>query len=88
MLVPMTTTLKRTAPLRIVINRTDKGLIAFSKVCTHLGCLVAYDEDSKALICPCHAGTFDLEGNVISGPPPKPLTKLPLKVEGDNIIIG
>lgn len=72
----------------IVINRRDKGFIAFSKVCTHLGCLVVYDEGKKLMLCPCHAGTFDLEGNVISGPPPKPLVKLPLKVEGDNIIIG
>jgi Rieske Fe-S protein len=31
---------------------------------------------------------YDLEGNVISGPPPKPLTAIPLKIEGDSIIIG
>jgi cytochrome b6-f complex iron-sulfur subunit len=72
----------------IIINTTDKGLIALSKVCTHLGCLVEYDKGSRRLICPCHAGTYDLEGNVLSGPPPKPLTKLPLRVEGETIVIG
>ncbi len=72
----------------IVINRYEKGFIALSKVCTHLGCLVEYDKGLRKLICPCHAGTFDLEGNVLSGPPPRPLPTIPLKVEGDLITIG
>lgn len=72
----------------IVINRPGKGFIALSKVCTHLGCLVDYDKAMGRLICPCHAGNFDLEGNVLSGPPPRSLAKLPLKIEGDNIMIG
>jgi cytochrome b6-f complex iron-sulfur subunit len=72
----------------IVINSYEKGFVAFSKVCTHLGCLVVYDKGLRKLICPCHAGTFDLEGNVLSGPPPRPLTAVPLEVVGDLIIIG
>lgn len=72
----------------IVINRPDKGFVALSRVCTHLGCLVEYQKDRKRLLCPCHAGTYDLMGNVTSGPPPKPLLQFPLKVEGDSIIIG
>ncbi len=72
----------------IVINRYEKGFIALSKVCTHLGCLVEYDKGLRRLICPCHAGNFDLEGNVLSGPPPRPLPTIPLKVEGDLITIG
>lgn len=72
----------------IVINRPGKGYIALSKVCTHLGCLVEYDKTAKRLICPCHAGTFDLEGNIVSGPPSKPLPEIPIKIEGENIFIG
>jgi cytochrome b6-f complex iron-sulfur subunit len=72
----------------IVINHSRLGILAFTRVCTHLGCLVEYDKENNQLICPCHAGTFDLEGNVTSGPPPKPLQKLPLRVEGDSISIG
>ena len=72
----------------VVINRPDKGYIALSRVCTHLGCLVDYQKDKKWLLCPCHAGTYDLSGNVTSGPPPKPLQSFPVKVEGDSIIIG
>jgi len=72
----------------IVINRFQKGFVAFSRVCTHLGCLVEYDKGLRKMVCPCHAGTFDLEGNVLSGPPPRPLPTIPLKVEGDLVIIG
>ncbi len=72
----------------IIINTRDKGFLAFSKVCTHLGCLVKYDKERQLFICPCHAGIFDLEGNVVSGPPPKPLQKFAVRVEGDNLVIG
>lgn len=71
----------------MIIN-TPTGFIALSKVCTHLGCLVDYDKGKSRLLCPCHAGVYNLEGNVVSGPPPKPLQKFPLKVEGEDIVIG
>ncbi len=72
----------------VVVNRPDKGFIAFSRVCTHLGCLVDYNEKKHVFLCPCHAGIFDIEGNVVSGPPPKALNSLPLRIEGGNVIIG
>ncbi len=72
----------------VVINREGKGFIALSRVCTHLGCLVEYDKGKKRLVCPCHAGVFDIDGNVVSGPPPKPLPKVALRLEGENIVIG
>lgn len=72
----------------VVLNRPGKGLIAVSRVCTHLGCLVQYDKENKRLLCPCHAGVYSLEGDVLSGPPPKPLRKLPLRVDGETIVIG
>ncbi len=72
----------------LLINRPDKGFIAMSRVCTHLGCLVDYQKDKHRLLCPCHGGTYDLAGNVLSGPPPRPLLQFPVKVEGDSVIIG
>jgi cytochrome b6-f complex iron-sulfur subunit len=72
----------------IIINRPVKGFVALSRVCTHLGCLVEYDKIQNRLICPCHGALFDLEGNVVSGPPPKPLPKFPIKVESESILIG
>jgi cytochrome b6-f complex iron-sulfur subunit len=72
----------------VVINRPQKGYVALSRVCTHLGCLVEYQKETNQLLCPCHAGRFDLDGNVLSGPPPQPLIKVALKVDGDSLIIG
>jgi cytochrome b6-f complex iron-sulfur subunit len=72
----------------LIINRPGKGVIALSRVCSHLGCLVDYNKIQNNVICPCHGAIFDLEGNVVSGPPPKPLQRFPLKVEGESIVIG
>jgi cytochrome b6-f complex iron-sulfur subunit len=72
----------------IIINRPGKGFIAFSRVCSHLGCLIDYNKAQNRIICPCHGALFDLEGNVVSGPPPKPLQRFPLKVEGESILVG
>jgi len=57
----------------VLVVRTDKGFTALSAVCTHLGCLVEFDAARKIVLCPCHAGTFDLNGQVTGGPPPRPL---------------
>ena len=72
----------------IVLNIQGKGILAFSRVCTHLGCLVKYYPEKQLFICPCHAGEFDLEGNVVSGPPPKPLQQFAVKVQDGNLVIG
>ncbi|MDO8580712.1 MAG: Rieske 2Fe-2S domain-containing protein [Candidatus Omnitrophota bacterium] len=56
-----------------LLVRTDDGVKAFSAICTHLGCVVAWDAAKKQIECPCHAGVFDLDGRVVSGPPPRPL---------------
>ena len=72
----------------VIIHRQGKGYIALSRVCTHLGCLVSYDQIQKSLICPCHAGKFTLDGNVVTGPAPKPLPSLPIKVEAEKVVVG
>ncbi|HBH61195.1 MAG TPA: hypothetical protein DDX85_05535 [Nitrospiraceae bacterium] len=72
----------------VVINHAEKGFIALSRVCTHLGCLVEYSRSKQQLLCPCHAGTYGIDGSTISGPPPKPLPTIPFKIEGDSIILG
>ena len=72
----------------VIINRRGSGFIALSRVCTHLGCLVGYDSFNNKLVCPCHAGEFDLEGNVLSGPATKSLKRYPLKISSKQITIG
>jgi len=58
---------------------------AFLATCTHLACTVTYDPDSQHIVCPCHQGLFDLEGEVVSGPPPRPLERLQVEVDQDTI---
>lgn len=73
----------------IVINTPAKGLVAFSAVCTHFACLVAWDAQAQVLACPCHEGFFDAEdGSVISGPPPTALQPIPVNITDGTILIG
>jgi cytochrome b6-f complex iron-sulfur subunit len=72
----------------VIIHRRNEGFVAFSRVCTHLGCIVNYDTIQNEMICPCHAARFNLEGNVLAGPAPSPLEKIPIKVESEKILVG
>ncbi|RME66309.1 MAG: hypothetical protein D6778_04940 [Nitrospirae bacterium] len=63
-------------------------LYALSPVCTHLGCLVNWNYLKGEFQCPCHGGRYDIKGRVIGGPPPRPLTRLPLKIEGEKVLVG
>ena len=72
----------------ILINTPQGTLKAFSAVCTHLNCTVQYDADTSIIWCACHNGKFDLNGQVISGPPPKPLPTFQVNVQGDDIIVS
>ena len=66
----------------------EKKLIAFSPVCTHLGCMVRWDRVDETFKCPCHGGVYDKFGRVKEGPPPAPLTELPVKIVDGMINIG
>ena len=59
----------------------DGGFIAMSLKCSHLGCSVLWNEEKNKFICPCHASTFDLVGNVINPPAPRPLDTFPVIIE-------
>ncbi len=69
------------------IVRGQNGFVAFSPICTHLGCSVAWDGEKKNFRCPCHGGVYSPEGKVISGPPPKALTQFETKVEEGKLFI-
>lgn len=70
----------------ILVHLPGGGFAAYSQVCTHLSCAVLYARDSGRLECPCHEGYFDARsGLVIAGPPPRPLPRITLRVEGDTI---
>ncbi|GAC1404948.1 MAG: hypothetical protein NVSMB49_23920 [Ktedonobacteraceae bacterium] len=69
----------------ILIHLPKKGLVAYSDVCTHLSCAVVYQGDGK-LHCPCHDGLFDAStGNVLAGPPTRPLPLIQLAIHEGTI---
>ena len=72
----------------LLVRVNDTEWKAFSAVCTHLNCTVQYQEARREIWCACHNGTYDLEGRVASGPPPKPLEELAVKVRGDEVVIS
>ena len=72
----------------LVINRRETGFIALSRICTHLGCLVGYDKYKGQLVCPCHAGVFDLDGQMIAGPGSAPLRQFFLTVSATHVTLG
>ena len=71
----------------LLIVRTADAVKAFSAICTHLGCVVFWDEQKKQIACPCHAGYFDLEGRVVAGPPPRPLPGHDVSVVNGKILV-
>jgi cytochrome b6-f complex iron-sulfur subunit len=68
----------------IVVRTADGEVRAFSAVCTHLDCTVQFKGDTSQLWCACHNGTYDLGGNVVSGPPPRSLERFSVNVRGEG----
>jgi menaquinol-cytochrome c reductase iron-sulfur subunit len=62
-------------------------LCAFSAVCPHLGCTVAWHDEKSSFVCPCHNGQFTADGKLSGGPPPRGMDTLELKVEGDMLMV-
>ena len=72
-----------------LLVRTAEGeLRAFTAICTHLGCTVNYNPESKVIWCPCHNGMFDLHGRNIGGPPPRPLTEYKVNLRNGQIVVS
>ena len=71
-----------------ILFRTKAGVFAYSAICTHQGCSVAYKSSTKKLICPCHAAQFDPFANakVVSGPAERALDKVNVKISGTWIV--
>ncbi|MBI2216136.1 MAG: ubiquinol-cytochrome c reductase iron-sulfur subunit [Candidatus Rokubacteria bacterium] len=72
-----------------ILVRTPAGeLRAFSAVCTHLNCTVQYRPDLSHIWCACHNGHFDLNGQNIAGPPPRPLESYVVNVRGNQVVVS
>lgn len=70
----------------LVVRLSEDELVAYSQACTHLSCAVVPRLDQGVLHCPCHEGYFDLRtGRNVAGPPPRPLPKITLEVDGERV---
>lgn len=71
-----------------VIRKSPQEIVAFSPQCTHLGCAYHYSEQTNEFVCPCHTSAFSLEGEVLTGPAPRPLDRYEVKLEGSRLLLG
>ncbi len=77
-----------TEPTRAI---AAEGIVGYSAVCTHTGCNVSgWKDETKHLVCPCHASTFDPKdrARVVNGPAPRPLAVLPLQLVGGKVTVA
>jgi len=92
---PVTLRITRQDGYSQVVDRTvvylvrtgDQDVRALQSTCTHLGCRTSYDRRSKRILCPCHGGIFDMQGNVIGGPPPAPLPSLTTRIQDGQVMV-
>ena len=71
-----------------VVRKQETGeLRVYNPLCTHLGCAYHWDSGDRLFKCPCHAGVYDINGNVISGPPPRPLDILEFHTEDSDLFV-
>jgi menaquinol-cytochrome c reductase iron-sulfur subunit len=68
-----------------VVRQPGGQYTVFNGRCTHLGCAYSWQTDQHQFACPCHAGIFGIDSNVLAGPPPRPLDTLPTRVEGGDL---
>lgn len=73
----------------ILIRLSEGEYVAYNQQCTHLMCPVHYQAEKQQLVCPCHNGYFDARtGNVLAGPPPRPLPRYKVTLAKGEIVVG
>lgn len=76
------------AGIPAILFRTKQGVFAYSTICTHQGCNVAFNKSSKKLICPCHGAQFDpfTGGKVVKAPAETPLASIKVAIKGGWVV--
>jgi cytochrome b6-f complex iron-sulfur subunit len=78
----------RFGPEPVLVFRTEEGHFrAFAATCTHLDCIVYYRRDQRDIWCNCHNGQFDLQGRVLAGPPPRPLSQFEVRILDGSVMV-
>jgi len=65
----------------------DGGFLALSRRCTHLGCTVPWVAEEKQFLCPCHSSAFDIRGDVVRSPAPRPLDLFQVTIENNVVSV-
>jgi len=68
-------------------RESENKFIAFSAHCSHLGCPVRWEDKAQLFMCPCHGGAYYKDGRVAAGPPPKPLTRIEVRINKADVEI-
>ena len=68
----------------VFIDKDGDRYKALSATCSHLGCHVKWEADAKQFKCPCHGGCYDRAGKVLSGPPPRALDEIPVRLNAET----
>jgi len=71
----------------LLIRVSETEWRAYSAICTHLNCTVQFQDSTRQIWCACHNGFYDLNGKVVSGPPPRPLEEYAVHIRGEDIVI-
>lgn len=69
------------------VKRASGEVTVYSPICTHLGCGYRWDDVDRRFKCPCHGSVYDIEGKVMAGPAPRPLDRLPVKIENGRLMV-
>jgi menaquinol-cytochrome c reductase iron-sulfur subunit len=79
----------RTTVVRNVwtVRHSETDVTVFSPICTHLGCRFDWQPEAGRFVCPCHGSVFGLDGKVLAGPAPRPLDRLPSKIENGELYV-
>ena len=69
------------------VKQAPDQVVVYSPICTHLGCGYRWEQSERLFKCPCHGSVFDVKGAVVAGPAPRPLDRLPSKIEAGRLLV-
>jgi cytochrome b6-f complex iron-sulfur subunit len=72
----------------LLIRLDDGEYRALTSVCTHMGCIVRYLPSVQQIWCPCHKGIYNVNGGVVSGPPPRPLKRYLVDISNGEVLVS
>lgn len=72
---------------KIILINNEGAIMAFSATCPHLGCSVKWNPNRKEFLCPCHLAAFGKNGQVLNGPPPRPMDQYRVLKEGNIVFV-